>query len=103
MRQTLITFAAVYAVVLGAASCNSSSNAPMVAPGQYQQIERLARPAVKELFQAFANHDGTNRTSPAALHSSLMRLKRPAVGASALSRESRAQPSVSGTALLRSP
>ncbi len=33
---------------------------------QYQQIERLARPAVKELFQQFANHDTTNRTSPYA-------------------------------------
>jgi hypothetical protein len=68
MRQSLISFAAVYALVLGAASCSSSStnSAPAQAPGQYQQIERLARPAVKELFQAFAQHDSTNRTSPAA-------------------------------------
>jgi hypothetical protein len=68
MRQSLVTFGAIYALVLGAASC-SSSNAPApVAPPatQYTQIERLARPAAKELFQAFANHDGTNRTSPAA-------------------------------------
>jgi hypothetical protein len=68
MRQTLITFGAIYALVLGAASCSGSStnSAPAQGPTQYQQIERLARPAVKELFQAFANHDGTNRTSPAA-------------------------------------
>jgi hypothetical protein len=68
MRQALITFCAVYGLVLGAASCSSSNNnssAPPL-PAQYKQIERLARPAVKELFQAFANHDGTNRTSPAA-------------------------------------
>lgn len=70
MRQTLITFGAVYALVLGAASCNSTSSGPTpVNPAtttQYVQIERLARPAVKELFQAFANHDSTNRSSPAA-------------------------------------
>jgi hypothetical protein len=70
MRQTLISFAAIYAVVLGSASCNSSSNnapAPVAPTTQYIQIERLARPAVKELFQAFANHDGTNRVSPNSL------------------------------------
>jgi hypothetical protein len=68
MRQTLITFGAVYALMLGAASCSGSTtnSAPAQNPSQYKQIERLARPAVKELFQMFANHDGTNRTSPAA-------------------------------------
>jgi uncharacterized protein DUF4331 len=72
MRQTLLTFAAIYAVVLGTSSCNGgATNVPNLNTGptgpgvQYQQIERLARPAVKELFQQFANHDGTNRTSPA--------------------------------------
>lgn len=69
MRQTLITFGAVYALVLGAASCNSTSTGPAPVPpaaATYTQVERLARPAVKELFQAFANHDGTNRSDPAA-------------------------------------
>lgn len=69
MRQAVITFGAVYALILGAASCNSTSSGPApVKPvtTQYTQVERLARPAVKELFQAFANHDGTNRSSPAA-------------------------------------
>ncbi len=70
MRQSLIMFGAVYALVIGATSCNSTSNGPAPIPSTgppatYQQIERLARPAVKELFQAFANHDGTNRTTPA--------------------------------------
>ncbi len=70
MRQSLLTFAAIYAVVLGTSSCNGgATNVPTLNTGnptgiQYQQIERLARPAVKELFQQFANHDGTNRTSP---------------------------------------
>ena len=31
---------------------------------QYQQIERLSRPAIKEVFEAFANHDATNRSAP---------------------------------------
>jgi hypothetical protein len=72
MRRTFLTFAAVYAVVLGTSSCNGgAANVPNLNTGpagpgvQYQQIERLARPAIKELFQQFANHDGTNRTSPA--------------------------------------
>jgi uncharacterized protein DUF4331 len=74
MRRSLLTFAAIYAVVLGTSSCNGGAanvppfNTGTTGPGvQYQQIERLARPAVKELFQQFANHDGTNRTSPAQL------------------------------------
>ena len=69
MRQTIISFVAVYAVVLCTSSCNGgSTSVPGFNTGtgqaQYQQIERLARPAVKELFQQFANHDGTNKTSP---------------------------------------
>ncbi len=67
MRQTFLSFAAVYAVVLGTASCNGgATSAPAINTGttQYTQIERLARPAVKELFQQFANHDGTNRSAP---------------------------------------
>jgi hypothetical protein len=66
MRTTLISFAAVYAVVLGTSSCGGGNATPpkVVAPAQYQQIERLARPAVKELFQQFANHDGTNKIPP---------------------------------------
>jgi hypothetical protein len=69
MRQTLITFAAVYALVLGTASCNGNAGgpSPVPPPTQFVQIERLARPAVKELFQMFALHDNTNRTSPDAL------------------------------------
>jgi hypothetical protein len=69
MRQSIISFAAVYAVVLCTSSCNGgSTNVPNLNTGTavttYQQIERLGRPAVKELFQQFANHDGTNKTAP---------------------------------------
>ena len=70
MRQSILSFVAIYGVVLGTSSCNggSASSPPLAtgtpAPLRYQQIERLARPAVKELFQQFGNHDGTNKTSP---------------------------------------
>lgn len=69
MKQGLITFAAVYAVVLGATSCgggssNGGNNFTPPSPSGYQQIERLARPAVKEATEPYANHDTTNRTSP---------------------------------------
>jgi hypothetical protein len=68
MRQSIVSFAAVYAVVLCTSSCNGGStsvpNSPTGNQTQFKQIERLARPAVKELFQQFANHDGTNKTAP---------------------------------------
>jgi hypothetical protein len=32
--------------------------------GRYQQVQRLGRPAVKEAFEAFANHDPTDRSAP---------------------------------------
>ena len=34
------------------------------AGGQYVQEERTARPAVKETFELFKNHDATNRSAP---------------------------------------
>jgi len=32
--------------------------------GRYEQVERLGRPAIKEAFEAFENHDATNRSAP---------------------------------------
>ncbi|MDQ2681326.1 MAG: DUF4331 domain-containing protein, partial [Candidatus Eremiobacteraeota bacterium] len=32
--------------------------------GTYSQVERLARPAIKEAFEPFVRHDRTNRSSP---------------------------------------
>ncbi len=70
MKQSLITFIAVYAVIAGATSCGPGSNGPVAgvvqAPQQYQQIERLARPAIKEATESFARHDATNRSTPYA-------------------------------------
>ena len=67
MKRTLITFAAIYSIVLGATSCGSSNNStPATSATTFIQMERHARPAIKEVFQQFNNHDNTNRTSPYA-------------------------------------
>ena len=67
MKQTLLTFLAVYGVIAGATSCGPGSNTATVQlPAQYQQIERLARPAIKEATESFARHDATNRSTPYA-------------------------------------
>jgi hypothetical protein len=62
----------VAAIAIGLASCNAG-NSVQVSPassvttqGQFVQIERLARPAVKEAFQNYTGHDQTNRSSPYA-------------------------------------
>jgi hypothetical protein len=53
---------------LGLASCNGSNvnTTPLtpVSPKTYQQIELLARPAVKELFEKFVDHQTTNAAEP---------------------------------------
>jgi hypothetical protein len=65
-----VLWASLAAAALVTSGCNGSSNAtPAVRPSgaavQYTQIERLARPAIKEATQMFAQHDDTNRNSPA--------------------------------------
>lgn len=45
----------------GASTLNRAQGA---AASSYIQIELLARPAVKEAFEAFESHDKTNRTEP---------------------------------------
>ncbi|HEV3153207.1 MAG TPA: DUF4331 family protein [Candidatus Baltobacteraceae bacterium] len=66
MKQ-LLSIAALGAVIL--TGCNGSTVAPGPTPSNppaqtYTQTELLARPAVKEAFESFANHDTTNRTEP---------------------------------------
>ena len=69
MHNTSITLrAAALGALLGisAAGCTSSSSPlPTVHHNTtYLQIERLSRPAIKEAFENFANHDQSNRTTP---------------------------------------
>jgi hypothetical protein len=65
----------VAAIVAGAVvgGCNSNNvlgptpPGPTAAPaGSYQQIELLSRPAVKEVFELFEDHNKTNRSEPYA-------------------------------------
>jgi hypothetical protein len=70
VKQSILSFVAIYGLVIGVASCNSSSSnapapiAPVVSTAGYRQVERLARPAIKEATETFANHSITNTVSP---------------------------------------
>jgi hypothetical protein len=66
MRSYSGKIAALAAVLVAAVGCSHSSSTPLPPRAQtYQQIERLAEPAVKEAFENFTDHDATNRTTPA--------------------------------------
>jgi hypothetical protein len=69
MREFIKSFAGTLTAVAGIAaiaSCGNGTPTQLPAAGaiQYVQIERLARPAVKELFQNYQAHDSTNRANP---------------------------------------
>jgi hypothetical protein len=66
MKQTL-GILALGALSLGLASCgggNSVSTKPVPVTTGYTQIEVLSRPAVKELFEKFVDHQTTNAAEP---------------------------------------
>lgn len=59
------------AISVGVVACSSTGTIPNPpsaggggTAGKYVQIELLSRPAVKEAFENFADHDTTNRTEP---------------------------------------
>lgn len=68
--RTLLKSLILSGGLLAAVGCNG--NAPNIigpnpisqGPAQYQQVERLARPAIKEVFENWQSHDGTNRSAP---------------------------------------
>lgn len=65
MRTISLPLALAGAAALAFAGCSASSTSGTPSnAAQYQQIERLSRPAIKEVFEAFANHDTTNRSVP---------------------------------------
>jgi hypothetical protein len=76
LRYTLgLGAAALVGIIIAGCTSAASFNpapAPSGNPGPppgattYKQIELLARPAVKEAFEAFASHDKTNRSEPYA-------------------------------------
>jgi hypothetical protein len=48
----------------GCSSSDSGGTVPPTEPVVYQQLERLAVPALNELFMPFADHDFSNRNTP---------------------------------------
>jgi Domain of unknown function (DUF4331) len=78
IRSIALRAAALVALyAAGAAGCTTaSSSLPAVQHrSTYLQIERLSRPAVKEAFENFSNHDQSNRTAPTQdnlLHDSIV-------------------------------
>jgi hypothetical protein len=61
--------AAAGALGLGIAACSNNSSTPPSLPvgggsHTYVQIERLSRPAVKELFEKFVDHQTSNAVEP---------------------------------------
>jgi len=81
VKRTSLFVASLAAAAVAAAGCNGgsySSAPPIQQPHKttvYRQIERLSRPAIKEAFEDFANHDQSNRTAPTQdtlLHDSIV-------------------------------
>jgi hypothetical protein len=73
----ILQILAIFALGFGLAACGGSSSQPVSIPTgsgsgsgsnttTYTQIELLARPAVKELFEKFIDHQTTNTTEPYA-------------------------------------
>jgi hypothetical protein len=67
--KTSLTLSAL-AAVTALSACGQAGGgigpAGTTTTSAYQQIELLARPAVKEALEPFADHDATNRSSPYA-------------------------------------
>jgi len=89
--KTMKSIARIAGVVAGlaalaAAGCNTTSslpNHPKPSHNVYTQIERLSRPAIKEAFENFANHDQSNRTAPTQdtlLHDSIVNFTETVAG-----------------------
>jgi hypothetical protein len=65
MNKQILNTVALASLALGLSACNNNSSPVAPAPpGHYIQFERLARPAVKELFETFVNHQVTNGVEP---------------------------------------
>ena len=85
ISKIISTFAVLSSIA--AAACGSSTSSPTISNPHpttvYHQIERLSRPAVKEAFENFTNHDQSNRTAPTQdtlLHDSIVTFMETAAG-----------------------
>lgn len=69
MNKAIVTLASVATLSLGLGGCNTSTThltPSSPAPGSYTQIELLSRPAIKEVFEPFQDHQKTNVVEPYA-------------------------------------
>lgn len=73
MKQVIATLASATMLGLGLSACGGGSvnlqpgpQPSHAAATQYFQIERLARPAIKEVFEPFQDHQKTNLAEPYA-------------------------------------
>jgi hypothetical protein len=69
MNKAIVTLASLGTLSLGLGGCNTSTthltpSSPV--PGSYVQIERLSRPAIKEVFEPFQAHQKSNAVEPYA-------------------------------------
>lgn len=65
-RLSLAGAATLACALAGCGGGNTNAPLPVVGIQQYVQIERLARPAVKELFEKFVDHQTSNAAEPYA-------------------------------------
>ena len=84
MKKTIQLLAGAAVTIALASGCsNGSTSATPAHHAVYTQIERLSRPAVKEAFEAFSDHDQSNRTAPTQdtlLHDSIVSFMETAAG-----------------------
>ncbi len=64
MRLFHLRLAALAVLTVVAAGCNGGGTNVTSSQVTFKQIERWGRPAVKEAFEMFDNHDTTNRSTP---------------------------------------
>lgn len=68
MKKAIATLASVATLSLGLGACGGSTvqltPPKTVVPTQYVQIERLSRPAIKEVFEPFQDHQKSNAVEP---------------------------------------
>ncbi|MGH7659530.1 MAG: DUF4331 family protein [Vulcanimicrobiaceae bacterium] len=64
MKRSLLTMLGAGAVAFGLAACSSTNTTPKPTVQGYTQIELLSRPAVKEVFEKFVDHQTTNAAEP---------------------------------------
>jgi hypothetical protein len=68
MNRSSLVLPAVVALALSITGCSSPGNvvSPIRHSGTYTQIELLSRPAIKEVFEPYQDHQKTNAVEPYA-------------------------------------